>query len=293
MNDGNELNPAVRRPRLVRHRNGRLVPDPRCTWPWESDSRAVGSSPYSWASQLPWPEQIPHSSDKQDEGVHRYRAQVAAALLLPPPLAGLTAALPTAIHEIRRRVSSEEGACKWRRPRHTSSRKRWSSLAGESNASLSDVRNCVAVAIALIVMRLSTMAVAGVVALQLDRAPIQVWREGIWIDLPEHIVLVANGVLFAAIGGSYPWLLPLFVGPLVLVYLSLSRSANLRQVSQATIEAIADLTDLLAGGVPAMPAVWQTSRTAALQLGVPGEADIATRRAASPWKSESSGRIRS
>jgi HD-GYP domain-containing protein (c-di-GMP phosphodiesterase class II) len=120
-----------------------------------------------------------------------------------------------------------------------------------------------------------------VVALQLGERPIAVWREGVGVDLPEHFALVANGVLIAVVGGSHPWLLPLFAGPLVLIYLSLLRSANLRQASQATIEAIADLTDLLAGERPGHARrVAELTRTLAVQLGVPKEEiDVAVRAA--------------
>jgi response regulator RpfG family c-di-GMP phosphodiesterase len=99
--------------------------------------------------------------------------------------------------------------------------------------------------------------------------------------MPEHLVLVTNGVLLAAVGASYPWLLPLFAGPLVLVYLSLVRGANLRQVSQATIEAIADLTDLLAGESPGHARrVAHLTERLALELGLPpDQAGVAARAA--------------
>ena len=285
MNDGNQLNPAVRRYIglyttatvvvfliLVARDRGSLTPEQWVFAAFLGVAIAV-------AQQFPI-----HLTSKTKVYVDT-ALTVAAALLLPPPLAGLTAALPTAIHEARQRVSWEQGVFNVAQTASYVLAGSWvvHALAGTSQMpALSDVRNCVAVAISLIVMHLvNTMAVAGVVARQLDRTPIQVWRESIWIDLPEHILLVANGVLLAAIGGSYPWLLPLFVGPLVLVYLSLRRSANLRQVSQATIEAIADLTDLLAGESPGHARrVANLTHRLALQLGVPaGEADIAVRAA--------------
>jgi hypothetical protein len=200
----------------------------------------------------------------------------AAALMLPPPLAVLTVAVPTAMHELKQRVSWEQGVFNVAQTAAYVLAGSWvgHALAGtEGMPAVADVRTYLAMAAALFAMHaINTLAVAVVIALQLGKRPIAIWREGLWVDLPEHLALVANGVLIALLGGSYPWLLPLFVGPLVLIYLSLFRSANLRQLSQSTIEAIADLTDLLAGESPGHARrVAELTRTLAVQLGVPTE----------------------
>jgi HD domain len=200
----------------------------------------------------------------------------AAALMLPPPLAGLTVAVPTVVHEIKRRDSWEQGVFNVAQTAAYVLVGSWvgHTLAGtEGMPALVGIRSYLAIAAALLVMHvINTLAVAGVVALQLGKRPIVIWREGLWVDLPEHLALVANGVLIALLGGSYPWLLPLFIGPIVLIYLSLFRSANLRQISQATTEAIADLTDLLAGESPGHARrVAELTRTLAVQLGIPKE----------------------
>jgi HD-GYP domain-containing protein (c-di-GMP phosphodiesterase class II) len=209
----------------------------------------------------------------------------AAALMLPPPLAVLAVAVPTAAHEVKQRDSWEQGVFNVAQTASYVLAGSWvvHALADtEGMPALAEVRTYLAIAAALLVMHvINTLAVAVVVALQLGKRPLAVWRESLWVDLPEHLALVASGVLMAALGGSYPWLLPLFVGPLVLIYLSLVRSANLRQISQVTIEAIADLTDLLAGESPGHARrVAELTRTLAVQLGVPmGEIDVAVRAA--------------
>jgi HD-GYP domain-containing protein (c-di-GMP phosphodiesterase class II) len=209
----------------------------------------------------------------------------AAALMLPPPLAVLTVAVPIAVHEIKQRDSWEQGVFNVAQTASYVLAGSWvvHTLTGtERMPAVAGVRTYLAIAAALLIMHvINTLAVAVVVALQLGKRPIVVWQEGLWVDLPEHLALVANGVLIAVLGGSYPWLLPLFVGPLVLIYLSLLRSANLREVSQATIEAIADLTDLLAGESPGHARrVAELTRTLAVQLSVPrGEIDVAVRAA--------------
>jgi HD-GYP domain-containing protein (c-di-GMP phosphodiesterase class II) len=209
----------------------------------------------------------------------------AAALALPPVLAVATVGLPAAIHELRQRISLEQGVFNVAQTASYVLAGSWivHALSGtDQMPEVSGFRNCAAVAIGLVVMHMiNTAAVATVVALQLGRKPLAVWREGLWVDMPEHLVLVTNGVLFAAVGASYPWLLPVFAGPLILVYLSLVRGANLRQVSQATIEAIADLTDLLSGESPGHARrVADLTHRLALELGVtPDEADIAARAA--------------
>jgi HD-GYP domain-containing protein (c-di-GMP phosphodiesterase class II) len=209
----------------------------------------------------------------------------AAALMLPPPLAVLTAAVPTAVHELKQRVSWEQGVFNVAQTACYVLAGSWivhALIGTERIPAVAEAHTYLAIAAALLVMHvINTLAVAVVVALQLGKPPVAVWQEGLWVDLPEHLALVANGVLIALLGGSYPWLLPLFVGPLVLIYLSLLRSANLRQVSQATIEAIADLTDLLAGESPGHARrVAELTRTLAVQLGVPKqEIDVAVRAA--------------
>jgi HD-GYP domain-containing protein (c-di-GMP phosphodiesterase class II) len=209
----------------------------------------------------------------------------AAALMLPPPLAVLTVAVPIVVHEVKQRDSWEQGVFNVAQTASYVLAGSWvvHALTGtERMPAVAGVRTYLAIAAALLVMHvINTLAVAVVVALQLGKRPVAVWREGLWVDLPEHLALVASGVLIAVLGGSYPWLLPLFIGPLVLIYLSLLRSANLRQVSQATIEAIADLTDLLAGESPGHARrVAELTRTLAVQLGVPmEEIDVAVRAA--------------
>jgi HD-GYP domain-containing protein (c-di-GMP phosphodiesterase class II) len=209
----------------------------------------------------------------------------AAALMLPPPLAVLAVAVPTAAHEVKQRDSWEQGVFNVAQTASYVLAGSWvvHALSGtERMPALAEVRTYLAIAAALLIMHvINTLAVAVVVALQLGKRPIAVWRESLWVDLPEHLALVANGILIAVLGGSTPCLLPLFIGPLVLIYLSLHRSANLRQISQATIEAIADLTDLLAGESPGHARrVAELTRTLAVQLSVPmEELDVAVRAA--------------
>jgi len=209
----------------------------------------------------------------------------AAALMLPPPLAVLAVAVPTAAHEVKQHVSWEQGVFNVAQTASYVLAGSWvvHTLAGtERMPSVAEVRTYMAIAAALVVMHvINTLAVAVVVALQLGKRPIAVWQESLWVDLPEHLALIANGVLIAALSESYLWLLPLFLGPLGLIYLSLLRSANLRQTSQATIEAIADLTDLLAGESPGHSRrVAELTRTLAVQLSVPmEEIEIAVRAA--------------
>ncbi|MFL5760101.1 MAG: HD-GYP domain-containing protein [Thermomicrobiales bacterium] len=209
----------------------------------------------------------------------------AAALMLPPPLAMLTVAIATAVRELKQRDSWEQGAFNVAQTASYVLAGSWvvHAVTGTNRMpALAEVRTYLAIGAALLVMHvLNTLAVAVVVALQLGKRPIPVWREGLWVDLPEHLALVGNGVLIAALAGSSPWLLPLFVGPLILIYLSLLRSANLRQVSQATIEAIAELTDLVAGESPGhAQRVAGLIRTLGIQLRVPTqELDVAVRAA--------------
>jgi hypothetical protein len=198
----------------------------------------------------------------------------AAALMLPPPLALLTVAVPTALHEARQRVSWEQGL-------FNLAQTSFYVFAGSFVAhavsgtpdriAMAGGRDVVAMLAGVSVMHVAnTAAVAAVVALQMGRQIRDVWCESILIDLPEHTVLVANGVLLALVTVNYPWLLPLFVGPLVLIYLSLVRRTELRQASESIIDAISELTDALGGEKPGHSRrVADLTRLLALQLGLP------------------------
>jgi hypothetical protein len=198
----------------------------------------------------------------------------AAALMLPPPLALLTVAVPTALHEARQRVSWEQGL-------FNLAQTSFYVFAGSFVAhavsgtpdriAMASGRDVVAMLAGVSVMHVAnTAAVAAVVALQLSRQPRDVWRESILIDLPEHTVLVANGVLLALVTANYPWLLPLFLGPLVLIYLSLVRRTELRQAPESIIDAISELTDALGGEKPGHSRrVADLTRLLALKLGLP------------------------
>lgn len=92
---------------------------------------------------------------------------------------------------------------------------------------------------------LNTLGVAIIAALQLGNDPLRVWREEFWLDFPEHLVLVALGVLLALLAGDRPWLLSLAVPPVALVYASLRRGAEVRAAGRAAEVATGDLLDLL------------------------------------------------
>jgi hypothetical protein len=209
----------------------------------------------------------------------------AAALMLPPPLALLTAAAPTAIHEIRQRISWEQGIFNLAQTSFYMLAGSFVAHAVSGSAdeiAMASGRDVVAMLAGVSVMHLAnTAAVAAVVALQVSKRPREVWRESILIDLPEHTVLVANGVLLALVTANYPWLLPLFVGPLVLIYLSLVRRTELRQASQSIIDAIGDLSDSLGGEAPGHSRrVAELTRLLALQLELPAPEVNAAVRAA-------------
>jgi HD-GYP domain-containing protein (c-di-GMP phosphodiesterase class II) len=137
------------------------------------------------------------------------------------------------------------------------------------------------VAAAVAMHLINTLAVAGVVGLQVGEAPLAVWHENLWLDFPEHLVLVGMGVVLAALAGDRPWLLPLVVPPVALVYASLRRGAELRLAADAAAVATGDLLDLMSEaprGHSRRVAAW-TSRLAD-QLGVSAEETAAAVRAA-------------
>jgi hypothetical protein len=183
---------------------------------------------------------------------------VAAVLLLPPWLAIVIAATTAAIHELTIRVSWEQGVFNIAQTVIYVGAGAWIFHALADSGSPPELKNGQVLAAALagvVVMHLlNTLAVAVAGGLQLGRPPIEFWLESIWLDLPEHFVLVANGLLLAFAAGSFPWLLPLVAGPLVLVYLSLRRSAELRETTRAMQVAISDLNELLGRGTHSSPA---------------------------------------
>jgi hypothetical protein len=143
---------------------------------------------------------------------------------------------------------------------------------------LPGVGNLLAVLAGACVMHfLNTLTLAGVVALQIGTSPLATWRADLWLDFSQHVVLVVLGVLLTALVSDRPWSAPLVVPALVLVYLSLRRSAEVRAAAQATTEAAGDIVDLLThqpAGHSRRVATW--TRRLADQLGLPAaDADAA------------------
>lgn len=175
---------------------------------------------------------------------------IATVFLLPPDLAIDTVAVAIAAQELIARISWEQGnfnvaqsvvyigagACMFR------------AIADEGTGrDLIGGRALAAAGAGIVVMPLlNTPAVATIAALQLGKQVPWFWLEGIWIDLPEHAILAVNGLMLAIAAGSLPWLLPLLAGQLVLIYLSLRQSAELRATTCTILQAIADLNQLLA-----------------------------------------------
>jgi hypothetical protein len=173
----------------------------------------------------------------------------AAALLLPPLLAMLVAAAAVGVGHLAARSS-------WRQAVFNVAQTALYVGAGavtyqwlnDSSVppTVPGLGSALAILAAAVVMHLlNTGLVAGVVALQLDRNPYRTWRDGILLDLPQHLVLVAIGVLLAVVARDYPWLAPLFIAPLAFVYLSLRRSLELRRATHSTLLAAVDLVELL------------------------------------------------
>ena len=178
---------------------------------------------------------------------------IAAVLLLPPALAIATVSLASAIHELIARVSWHQGVFNVAQSVVYVGTGAWTIRAlseGSAGHDLIEARALAAAGAGIVVMHLvNTAAVATVAALQLGKPAPGFWLEGIWIDLPEHAVLAINGVLLAVAADSYPWLLPLLAGPLVLIYFSLRQSADLRATTRTMLQTIADLNQLLARDV--------------------------------------------
>jgi hypothetical protein len=173
---------------------------------------------------------------------------VAAALLLPPPVAMLVAATAVLVDELLLGSS-------WRQVLFNVSQTALYVGAGALtyealNAAglpptVPGLGSVVAVVAAVALMHLlNTGLVAGMVALQLRRNAYRTWREGIVLDLPQHLALVAIGLALAVVADAYPWLAPLFVAPLAFVYLSLRRHLELRQATRETLLAAVDLVEL-------------------------------------------------
>jgi hypothetical protein len=177
---------------------------------------------------------------------------VAAALLLSPPVAMLVAAAAVGVDELILRSS-------WRQALFNVAQTavyvgggaltyEWLDSSGIP-PTLPGLGSGFAILAAVAVMHLlNTGLVAGMVALQLRRSAYRTWREGILLDLPQHLVLVAIGVLLAVVAGDYPWLAPLVAAPLVFVYFSLRRSLELRRATRSTLLAALDLVELLRPG---------------------------------------------
>jgi HD-GYP domain-containing protein (c-di-GMP phosphodiesterase class II) len=189
-----------------------------------------------------------HLADKTKVDVDT-AALTAAALLLSPAAAAVLAATAAGILRAARREDRDQAVF------NVAQTALYVGVGGLVFRALADASvppeipglgTWVAVLAAIAAMHLlNTLAVAGIVALQLGHAPFRVWREDLWLDFPEHLVLVVLGVLFASLAGDRPWLLLLAVPPLALVYASLRRGAEVRAAAEAAAVATGDLLDLL------------------------------------------------
>lgn len=212
-------------------------------------------------------------------------ALTALALTLPAPLAAAIAACAVAIHQIAIRPSLEQRVFNVAQTALyvLAGSLAFHAIAGDALPTFhARARDAVAVGTCVLLMHaINTASVAVVVALQLGRRPVDVWTESLAVDLPEHVALVAFGILLVAAAGSAPWLLALLPGPMVLVYCSLSRSAELRRATHATIAALVDLSDLLGREVPGHSRrVAMRTRRIAERLGLPDrEVELAMRAA--------------
>src|SRR5688572_27049519 len=179
---------------------------------------------------------------------------VAVVLLLPPPAAMLVAVGAIAADELVLRES-------WRQALFNVAQTalyvgvgalvyEWLDSFGLP-PTVPGIGSAVAVLAAIVAMHLlNTGLVAGMVAVQLRRNAYQTWREGILLDLPQHLALVTIGVILAIVADDYPWLIPIFAAPLAFVYLSLRRSLELRRATRSTLQAAVDLAELLHHGRP-------------------------------------------
>lgn len=212
-------------------------------------------------------------------------ALTALALLLPAPVAAAIGAGAVAIHQWVIRPSVEQRVFN---VAQTALYVLAGSLAFHAIAGnafpprFSEARDVAATVVCLLLMHaINTLSVAVIVAMQLGRQPLEIWVETVGVDLPEHVALVGFGVVLVAVAGSVPWLLALLPGPMVLVYLSLRRCEELRRATRATIEAIADLSDILGREVPGHSRrVVARTRQLAERLGLPErEFEVAVRAA--------------
>ena len=170
---------------------------------------------------------------------------LAAVLLLPPELAIAMAGVMAAVHELVEHTSWQQSVFNAAQTTLyvAAGARVFHAIAGPGSPPLlAEPSALLAALVAVAVMHaLNTAAVAVAAALQLGRSPLAFWLDGIGVDLPEHGALAATGVLLAIATQSYPWVLPLLAGPLVLVYLSLRTRAELRATTRATADALADL----------------------------------------------------
>lgn len=110
---------------------------------------------------------------------------------------------------------------------------------------LPNVGNAVAIGGAIVTMHLvNTWLVATIGALQMGARPFRLWRQGLWIDLPEHLALVVMGMLLAELAVERPWAMLVFAVPVGLVYVSLRRNVDVHAATQATMETLAEILDL-------------------------------------------------
>jgi hypothetical protein len=173
----------------------------------------------------------------------------ALVLLVPPATAAVTAACAVLAHNVLRHADWDEVAFNTAQTALSV----WvgSAVFGALDAlgvlpEIPGIGSPVAVLAAAAAMHmLNTATVAGAVALEIGQSPVAVWRGDLRLDVPRHVALVLLGVVLASLIAETPWLTPIVVPALSLVYLSLRRSAEVRAAAEATTEAAGDIVDLL------------------------------------------------
>ena len=172
---------------------------------------------------------------------------MAAALVFEPPLAMLVAGLGMGLAQAFRFDSWEETAFNTAQTAFFvgAGSGLFHALAGEPLSPVPSLATIGAMLACAVVMHLlNTLTVAVIAAKQEGLAPLRFWLGGLTPDLPESVAQFLFGVLIAVVAVDYLWMLPVFVLPIAVVYVSLRRNLEIRTATVAAVESLADVVDL-------------------------------------------------
>lgn len=175
-------------------------------------------------------------------------AYVAMILLLPASLPGILALLAVAGAQLLKRADPAEGIF------NSAQTALYVSLGALCYDALRDLPlappisrfgGLIAVALASVVLHLTnTGLVAGAVSLQLRTNPVRVWIQSLPLDLTEHLILTALGIIAAQLAIEEPLVLLFLTLPTVLVYHALRQTIRLRKDTQEALAALVDIIEL-------------------------------------------------